>query len=297
MPPPANGNGGGNGHANGNGVAAVNGRAKLLIVEDAEQQRDLFERVVATYLGDRVQVFKVDSRKAALTMHRTRGPFALVLLDLDLPDSKPEDTMECGALFGCPWLAISGVGGDELRKQAYDCGAVDFVEKPVVTEVLIDKISRALERYTDAKGPFAAVQRQAQHELAVRTGRGDNARPSHWLNSTPALVGMIISIIALACTVFTFIWSQAQANALFRQQVTENTQWIQAVGEPGIREAQKTDVRSADDRAAITRRIEGQEAATQEIRRDIQDGFKRIYEILLQERNRNASASATPAPR
>ena len=291
-----NGNCAGNGHVNGNGVANVNGRAKLLIVEDAEQQRDLFERVVTTYLGDRLQVFKVDSRKAALTMHRTRGPFALVLLDLNLPDSKPEDTMECGALFGCAWIAISGVGGDELRKQAYDCGAVDFIEKPVVTEVLIDKISRALERYTDAKGPFAAVQRQAQHQLAAKAERGENARPSHWLNSTPALVGMVVAILGLAATFLTFIYNQAQANALFRAQVAENTQWV-AGAEPRIQELQRTDIRSADDRATINDRLRIMETELREGRKDTTSSFNRLYELLLQQRERNASASASPAPR
>jgi len=127
--------------------------ARLLIVEDdAVYQRIL--RAHVQRLGDRVAHVEQAARlEEGLALHGV-CPVDLVLLDLTLPDSQPEDTLARIKEFtrsGAGVLVLSALDDPEVAQAARDAGALDFADK---REVSAERIAEAL----DAAGSAASVQ-------------------------------------------------------------------------------------------------------------------------------------------
>jgi len=138
-------------------------KAKILIVDDLYANR----LALSTILEDlEVDIFEADSGPVALS-YLLEVEFALVLLDVQMPGM---DGFETAALIrgskqtqSTPIIFITA--NNSLNSQlmrAYDLGAVDFLFKPLQSEVLLAKINVFLDLYRQRQ-----LVEETNHQLAA----------------------------------------------------------------------------------------------------------------------------------
>lgn len=95
-----------------------------------------------------------------------------VLLDVRMPDMDGLDVQAQITAQGIllPVIILTGHGDVGLAVQAMKAGAVDFIEKPVEKEQLIDALERALAKL-NGRAETARLTEQAEVRLAVLTTR------------------------------------------------------------------------------------------------------------------------------
>ncbi|NKE34392.1 GAF domain-containing protein [Natronococcus sp. JC468] len=140
--------------------ADVGGTLELLLIEDNPGDARLIQEMLrdATELTQRVNPDESTSQ-APTVIHEDRledgletlssSPPDLVLLDLNLPDSRGLDTLETvsDVAAEAPIVVFTGVSDQEVGVQAIQSGAQDFLVKDEVTdELLIRTIHHAIER-------------------------------------------------------------------------------------------------------------------------------------------------------
>src|ERR1700693_2939866 len=133
-------------------------RAKILLVDDTPENLIALEAALDG-LGQDLVLAK--SGTEALR-HLLEDDFAAVLLDVKMPEMDGFQTAELirarKRSRHTPILFLTGYKSDEQLFRGYDLGAVDFLFKPIVPEILRSKVSVfvALSRNT------ALLQRQAE---------------------------------------------------------------------------------------------------------------------------------------
>ncbi|AGB36363.1 bacterio-opsin activator domain-containing protein [Natronococcus occultus] len=138
----------------------VGGTLELLLIEDNPGDARLIQEMLrdATELTQRVNPDE-STNQAPTVIHEDRledgietlesSPPDLVLLDLNLPDSRGLDTLESVSTIAneTPIVVFTGVSDQEVGVQAIQSGAQDFLVKDEVTdELLIRTIHHAIER-------------------------------------------------------------------------------------------------------------------------------------------------------
>ena len=120
--------------------------ARLLIVEDDP----VYERILRAHLGrlgERVGEIDHAGRVEDGLRQLRAQPADLVLLDLTLPDSLPEATLERVPEFieaGAAVLVLSALDDPEASRAARAAGALDFLDKSKISaERLADALDRA----------------------------------------------------------------------------------------------------------------------------------------------------------
>jgi DNA-binding response OmpR family regulator len=72
----------------------------------------------------------------------------LILLDINMPGGRGpkifENLLKSVQTMTIPVIFITAYPSEEVRKQVFDLGAVDFISKPFKGEELIEKIKKAL---------------------------------------------------------------------------------------------------------------------------------------------------------
>jgi PAS domain S-box-containing protein len=141
----------------GNGVQvarepAVEGRVKILLVDDTPENLVSLE---ATLSGLGQELVLANSGREALR-HVLNDDFAAILLDVRMPDMDGFETAELirsrPRSREIPILFLTGYRNEEHLFRGYDLGAVDFLFKPIVPEVLRSKVAVFVElSHTNAK--------------------------------------------------------------------------------------------------------------------------------------------------
>ncbi|MBL6755117.1 MAG: hybrid sensor histidine kinase/response regulator [Planctomycetes bacterium] len=139
---------------------------RLLIVEDDP----VYERILRAHLGrlgDRVgEIDHAGRVEDGLRQHRA-SPADLVLLDLTLPDSLPEATLERVAEFaerGAAVLVLSALDDPEVAEGARAAGALGFLDKGKISS---ERLAEAMDK-VGAHGPApqgAAPEAPPRREL------------------------------------------------------------------------------------------------------------------------------------
>ncbi len=179
--------------------------AKILIVEDDENQALGYRRCIAQYFGDRIPentILIANDLATAVNLTRLRTSLKVVLLDLELPDSKPDNTLSYLSALGRNVIVLSGSGSADTRKKAFRHGCKDFLEKPVATELLMNSLSRILQRIdgdNELTTKAATVQHKAQRTIAAdsaapRNGTTNGERVRRWLaaNAIPLITVAVL---------------------------------------------------------------------------------------------------------
>jgi signal transduction histidine kinase/DNA-binding response OmpR family regulator len=175
-------------------------RANILIVDDRPDKL-LVYRTMLEELGQ--NVFTAPSGDDALRQVLERD-FALILLDVNMPGL---DGLETAALIRgrkksahTPIILITADYGDELRiRKAYSLGAVDYIQSPVVPEILRAKVNVFVELFLLAE----QAKRQAQERIALveeKAAREAAERASRRLAFLAEASGLLASSLDLEAT-------------------------------------------------------------------------------------------------
>jgi hypothetical protein len=133
-------------------------REKILIVDDSAENLVSIE---ATLEGLGQEVITARSGNEALR-HLLENDFALILLDVKMPEMDGFQTAELirarRRSVQTPILFLTAYRSDDHLFRGYDLGAVDFLLKPIVPEILRSKVSVFVELSRHA----ALLRRQAE---------------------------------------------------------------------------------------------------------------------------------------
>lgn len=128
----------------------INGsEIRILVVDDREENLFSIESILQQ---DGYQLFKARSGKEALKILLKEYNFSLILMDVQMPELNGFDTAsmiyEREKLKGIPIIFITAYDySDENIYKGYKMGAVDYIFKPVNTDLLRAKISVFIELY------------------------------------------------------------------------------------------------------------------------------------------------------
>jgi PAS domain S-box-containing protein len=125
--------------------AAAPQRMKILLVDDTPENLVSLEATLST-LGEEL-VFAHSGREAL--RHVLNDEFAAILLDVRMPEMDGFETAELirsrPRSKQIPILFLTGYRNEEHLFRGYDLGAVDFLFKPIVPEVLRSKVAVFVE--------------------------------------------------------------------------------------------------------------------------------------------------------
>jgi len=137
-------------------------KVKILLVDDTPENLVSLEAALDS-LGEQL-VFARSGREAL--RYLLEDNFAAILLDVKMPDMDGFETAELirsrPRSRNTPILFLTGYKNEEHLFRGYDLGAVDFLFKPIVPEVLRSKVSVFVElsRKADLLEQQAATLRQ-----------------------------------------------------------------------------------------------------------------------------------------
>lgn len=138
--------------------AVSNRLIRLLLVDD---DADNLVSLEATLQGVADEIVAVQSGQAALRQLLDED-FAAILLDVKMPEMDGFETAELirkrKRFRHTPILFLTGYRNDEHLFRGYDLGAVDFLFKPIVPEILRSKVTVFVELARNAK----LLQQQAE---------------------------------------------------------------------------------------------------------------------------------------
>ncbi|MFL0801081.1 MAG: EAL domain-containing protein [Agarilytica sp.] len=147
---------------------------KLLIVEDDIQYRVLLEES----LNELYQVYTASSTDEALKVFSTEQP-ELIILDVHLPDGTGIDLCrDLKAQSKSPFSAVFVSGSEDSvhKLQAYDVGAIDFLQKPCPFNLLVAKMGHVAafhKKRQELETSSHEAQAVAVHSLREAAYYGD----------------------------------------------------------------------------------------------------------------------------
>jgi DNA-binding response OmpR family regulator len=127
-------------------------KPKILIVDDLKENLITLER---TLTGFDVEFVRALSGNEALTQ-TLKNDFALAIMDVQMPDMDGFETVQLmrksNATKSLPVIFVSAIYNDEFYiVKGIDSGAVDFITKPIVPEILKGKVRVFLDLYKQRK--------------------------------------------------------------------------------------------------------------------------------------------------
>ena len=124
-------------------------KLKVLLVEDNEDQAEIIEELLlATSKGQKLSLNHVETLRAAQEILAQEN-FAVILLDLSLPDSYGIETVSSMQQYSCntPIVVLTAQNDEELAVQVIQAGAQDYLIKTKIDRhLLIRSIRYAIER-------------------------------------------------------------------------------------------------------------------------------------------------------
>jgi DNA-binding response OmpR family regulator len=198
---------------------------RLLVVEDHKESFKAVEKYIHIYFADKnVVIFHAPDLATALKMSRIRGPFAACILDLLLPDSSIENTVKYIYEFKCPVFVVSGSGSTNSRKLALRLGARDYMAKPVVPEMFVDKLSRILQ-HSHPDEDYSGAAKRAQISIAQKVIAAEPERP--WWKRWEAIAATMTAIISFSLGHLESAWGFAIRTGAHQQETADNFANIQ----------------------------------------------------------------------
>ena len=122
---------------------------KLLVVDDREDNLFSIETILD---GEAYHIVKATSGRAALKTLLFQQDFALILMDVQMPEMSGLETAELiyqrDKLKHIPIIFITAHSGDERHMfEGYQMGGVDFIYKPINPELLRYKVAVFVDLY------------------------------------------------------------------------------------------------------------------------------------------------------
>lgn len=123
-------------------------KPKILIVDDRLENLVALEILLSDINAD---VIRANSGNEALQLS-LEHQFALVLMDVQMPDMDGFETVKLMRHVEktkyVPVIFVSAIYSDDFYKiKGVESGAVDFITKPIITEILLGKVTIFMELY------------------------------------------------------------------------------------------------------------------------------------------------------
>lgn len=169
----------------------VNGKVNILLVDD-QPARLLSYQAVLAELGETL----VSARSGEEALKRLMDDeFAVILLDVSMPGMDGFETAHMihqhPRFENTPIIFVTGVHVGELdRLQGYRLGAIDYVQVPVIPDILRSKVSVLVELYRKRRSLAGENATLMQANLALQTER---AQEFEALSHTLALANLQLS--------------------------------------------------------------------------------------------------------
>src|SRR4051812_36201068 len=165
----------------------------ILVVDDSNVSRQLLQRLLERAgFGPTIGAASAEDSYAllGLTGSEARSDVELVLMDVELPGDRGYDACRKlraeERLRDVPVLMVTANHGPEQVKEAFDCGARDYIGKPVLEVELLARVGAALalKREMDSR-------RQRENELLILKRQLEEANAGlQRLSSEDALTGL-----------------------------------------------------------------------------------------------------------
>lgn len=127
-------------------VLQMEEKDSILVVDDDRMNLMLVKRI----LGIRYDVICVSSGQEAIAYLNENTP-NLLLLDLHMPEMNGLEVLErvkgMERLADIPVIFLTADNERETEAEIFKAGAIDFIQKPFIAEVVIRRINRILELY------------------------------------------------------------------------------------------------------------------------------------------------------
>lgn len=159
-------------------------KKKILLVDDREDNLFSMETILEP---DGYDLVKATSGRQALRILLTEVDFALILMDVKMPNLSGFETAaliyERDKLRHIPIVFITAnTYGEENMFKGYRMGAVDYIYKPINPELLRTKVSVFIELYTKNHQLIAheqkliAINKNLENEIKERKASEANAK-------------------------------------------------------------------------------------------------------------------------
>ncbi|MBT4332496.1 MAG: response regulator [Candidatus Cloacimonetes bacterium] len=127
-------------------------KPKILIVDDRIENLVSLETLLSDINAD---IIRANSGNEAL-QYSLEHEFALVLIDVQMPDMDGFETVKLMRHVEktkyVPVIFVSAIYSDDFYKiKGVESGAVDFITKPIIPEILLGKVTIFLELYAQKK--------------------------------------------------------------------------------------------------------------------------------------------------
>src|ERR1700722_3767574 len=137
-----------NQNATGVVAATIGVRPNILVVDDRKENLLATEKILRHLDAG---IFKANSGNEALSLV-LRHRFAVVLLDVQMPEMDGFETamlmQEHESMRGVPIIFVTAINKEErYATQAAEIGAVDYIFKPINSEILKSKVKVYLDLY------------------------------------------------------------------------------------------------------------------------------------------------------
>lgn len=150
------------------GTVAMEMAPNILVVDDRKENLLATEKVLKTL---NAKIFKANSGNEALSL-MLRHQFAVVLLDVQMPEMDGFETaqlmQEHESMQATPIIFVTAISKeDKYASRAADIGAVDYIFKPINSDILRSKVKVYLDLYIQREQilKLNATLQQSNEEL------------------------------------------------------------------------------------------------------------------------------------
>jgi len=138
----------------------------IYLLDDDDAVRDALALLLRS-VGLRSQGF---ADPQAFLANHDRGAIGCLLLDIRMPGMSGLDVLDQLAASDLPVIMLTGHGNVDLCRRAFKSGAVEFLQKPVDDDVLLDAVQKAVRQHIASRERQAATL-AARQKLARLSGR------------------------------------------------------------------------------------------------------------------------------
>src|SRR5512135_2827460 len=150
-------------------VSMEHDKPQVLIVDDRQENLYILDRMLKTL---DVEVVQASSGAEALNLALIHD-FCVAIVDIQMPEM---DGYQLVALLRSnadtatlPVIFVSAIYSDEYHhRKGYEAGAVDFMSKPFMTEILLSKVKVFVDLYRQRRALEEEVQRRRKAEAALQ---------------------------------------------------------------------------------------------------------------------------------
>lgn len=169
-------------------------KPKILVVDDKPENIYTMEKLLKEL---DVDVFEALSGADALTL-TLEHDFCLAIVDIQMPEMDGYELVELirtnQSTINLPVIFVSAIFSDEYHhRKGYDAGAVDFLSKPFVPEILLSKINVFLSLYLQRQ---ALEQANADKDLFLSIISHDLRSPFNAILANSRLLHSIIGTLS-----------------------------------------------------------------------------------------------------